>query len=1629
VFDDQAPGKLARRPAFGCGVVVGEQSRAGDRKHGSTVIDPVKPGSISPFVGEAELAERMRALDWSATPLGPVDSWPASLRSVVRILLTSRFSMWLGWGSELTFFYNDAYRRDTLRAKHPWALGRPAREVWAEIWQDIGPRIQSVLATGVATWDEGLLLFLERAGYPEETYHTFSYSPLADEDGQVVGMLCVVSEDTDRVLSERRMATLGELAAALAAARTRDDIVVAVREQLGRNTQDVPFSLIYLFDDAGMAHLACTTGIEAGAAGATRKIGPDGADHDWPVSQVSAGQTVLVGDLEDRFGQLPAGAWTQPPRQAALMPLAAAQGQGAVAGLLVVGLNPHRAYDDRYRGFIELVASQIASGFVNAGAYEAERRRAEALAELDRAKTDFFSNVSHEFRTPLTLIMGPVTELRSAEQVDPVRLRTELEVIHRNGLRLGKLVNTLLDFSRLQAGRVHARYEPLDLGVVTAELASVFRSAIERAGLRLEADCTDLGEPVYVDREMWEKVVLNLLSNALKFTFDGHITVTVRRRGDSAVLTVTDTGTGIPAEELPRLFDRFHRVRGARSRSHEGSGIGLALVAELVALHGGQITADSTPDVGTTVTVTLPLGKAHLPADQIVPPSPVVAATEAAAPFVEQAYRWLPDAAVPPDNDAPPELTAADCLGPTQRGRVLVADDNADMREYLARLLGARYEVQTVSDGVAALAAATAARPDLILSDVMMPGMDGLALLAALRGDVRTMRMPVLLLSARAGQEAAVAGLAAGADDYLIKPFSAEELLARVDAHLQLGRIRREAEQRLESLQQATAALSAAATPAEVAQTAVTHLAQLLGAATTTLHEVRETGTLEWVAGLGSAPELARNWSTLPLSAPVAFADAARRRRPVWLESLADCDQAYPGLAALATQYGYPAQANLPVVIGDRCLGVLGALFDQPRQFSQAERATAVTLAELCAQAWHRAQLLTSETAARHTAERLNRLVGALSGATGVAAVAQVILGYADELGADAAVVVGRGTHGQLPVLATRGYPEPGARLAMDAAHPLAHAVRTAQPVWRGSRSAQAWQDHAFDADGPLPVQVAVPLIVGDTVIGALGFRIADQALAFTPEERAMILTLAGQCAQALDRARLYQAEHHVAQTLQRSLLPRQLPEFDRLALAARYLPGAPDVAAGGDWYDVLALSEHRVAIVVGDVVGRGVPAAAVMGQLRTALAAYLLDGHGPAAALERLDRLATRIPGARASTTVVVIVDLITGQLCWARAGHPPPLLVESDQTRYLTGGAGGPLAVHRRPPYTEAITQIQPGACLLLYTDGLIERRGQVLDEGLDHLVTTAAELCVQPPTALLDGLLAAALPDTGPADDIALIAARYLPAPLHQQLPADPARLIDLRRAVRVWARTGGLPTALSEDLQLTLGEAAANAVEHAYATASEPGEFTYLLTQRGDGGIDVEVRDFGCWRPEPSSNRHRGRGLSIIRDIATDVVVEPSPTGTQIRFLVPSPSPDPAAPPAPPHPAPATSPTPTELHVHQQLGGGRRLELRGELDLTTAATLRDPLLGQLHAPGPITLDLRAVEYLSSAGVGLLIDAAEYAEAQHLVLQLQLAADSLVARLLTLTGLDTTLLITTDPAGVGGDERHEERLIVDC
>lgn len=432
-------------------------------------------------------------------------------------------------------------------------------------------------------------------------------------------------------------------------------------------------------------------------------------------------------------------------------------------------------------------------------AYEREiARQREELAQLDKLKTQFFANISHEFRTPLTLMMGPLEDaIAQPDGLSPTNSE-RLEMAHRNSLRLLKLVNTLLDFSRIEAGRVQASYEPTDLALLTAELASVFRSAIERAGMKLAIDCPPLPEQVYVDREMWEKIVLNLLSNAFKFTFEGGIQVSLRAVDGAAELIVRDTGTGIPADEIPRLFERFHRVSGARGRSYEGSGIGLALVQELIKLHGGSVRVESEVDQGTAFIVTIPFGRGHLPADRISGARTLASTALRGDAYVQEALRWLPEVRNA-TNEVPAEsaLSAENVLPSTEAGekraRILVADDNADMREYVQRLLREKYDVVAVADGEAALQSVREQRPDLILSDVMMPGLDGFGLLRAVRDDRDLKSIPFILLSARAGEESRVEGLDAGADDYLVKPFSARELLARVTVRLNMARVRREA--------------------------------------------------------------------------------------------------------------------------------------------------------------------------------------------------------------------------------------------------------------------------------------------------------------------------------------------------------------------------------------------------------------------------------------------------------------------------------------------------------------------------------------------------------------------------------------------------------------------------------------------------------------------------------------------------------------------------------------------------------------------------------------------------------------------------------------------------------------------
>ena len=696
--------------------------------------------------GGGEMGGRIRALDWSRTPLGPAPAWPQSLRSPLSMMLPSKAQIILFWGPAYVVFYNDAYR-SVFGAKHPRMLGEPGRLAWSEIW-DSGVRLHDLLdgvvATGEAFKANDMLFLLERFGFVEETYFDVSYDPVRGETGQVAGVYCIVTETTARVIGERRLAFLSDLATSTSPARNPSEACSLAMRAVERHPGKAPFAQVWLGD----ALQASTAGAEA-------------AIRDAPRDGICELDLVIAGS--------------------------------PLRGRLVVGLNPRRPFDEPYREFLGLVANQLATAIATGHAYAQERGRAEALAQIDRAKTSFFTNLSHEFRTPLTLMLGPLEDLdaRLPTTADRVLVATA----HRNAERLLRLVNSLLDYARIEGGRAVASFEPVDFVAVNEALASTFRSACERAGLALHICAQPLPQPVHVDREQWEKIVLNLLSNAFKFTWQGGIEVHVRPAADGtmAELEVRDTGAGIPATQLDRVFDRFHRVEGVRGRSIEGSGIGLALVLELVKLHGGSIAVASEVGRGTAFTVRLPFGHAHLPPAQVrlTEPEPRALAPTQAEAFVGEALGWLP-----PDSGAP--AAEQDAPGPAlagpRSGRVLVADDNADLRAYLGQLLGDRWRVAFAADGQQALEQALADPPDLVLCDVMMPGLDGLALLARLRGDERTRTCPVILLSARAGDEAREEGLAAGADDYITKPFSARELRARVAAQLATARLRRDVE-------------------------------------------------------------------------------------------------------------------------------------------------------------------------------------------------------------------------------------------------------------------------------------------------------------------------------------------------------------------------------------------------------------------------------------------------------------------------------------------------------------------------------------------------------------------------------------------------------------------------------------------------------------------------------------------------------------------------------------------------------------------------------------------------------------------------------------------------------------------
>jgi signal transduction histidine kinase len=774
---------------------------------------------------QGEMAGRFGDFDWAVTSIGPPERWPITWLKAWELIRDSSFPAALALGPDHIYLYNDAFIPLGGAARHPAALGLPVKLVWEEIWQPyLEPRFQQTLATGRPTGEVDLLMPIMRSGYLEETYMRFSFAAVRDDEGNPSGILCTATENTQLVIMKRQSDCLRRLAADCASADSPEEACHLAAAVLDEQHRDVPFALFYAFDrGSGRVVRVASAGLDTIPEVVPQVVPFDSAADPWRLATVAYdGKSSLIAGVAASMG----AGLRRPelvPQQAIALPVSSG-GSDMPSGILVAGLNPMRPSAES-GAFHELAATHLEKAVGRARMKQLAEERARELSALDRAKTVFFSNISHELRTPLTLLLGPMHQVLDCANLEPEH-RELLGMARQAGGRLQKLVDSLLDFSKIEAGRADAHYLPTDLPVLTADLAAMFCSVFECAHIPLAVDCPATPEPAYVDPEMWAKIVHNLLSNALKFTLEGQVTVRLLTSADQFQLEVSDTGCGIAREDLQRIFQRFVRVPASRARTVEGTGIGLSLVEELTRLHGGAVEVSSELGAGTTFRVRIPTGFAHLPQNRIGAARTLPPPDTGAQPFLDQALGWIgEDVAVATSNFG---LSAADpagrprgihdaLAGPDQdsRERVLVVDDNAQMRQYLSRLLRYRWHVETAPDGVAALEHIRARAPDVVIADIMMPRMDGIAMLRELRAETLTAELPVLLLSARAGEEASVGGLQAGANDYLVKPFSQRELVARVETLLAQGRqraaersARKQAEQTIRAREEFFAALS-----------------------------------------------------------------------------------------------------------------------------------------------------------------------------------------------------------------------------------------------------------------------------------------------------------------------------------------------------------------------------------------------------------------------------------------------------------------------------------------------------------------------------------------------------------------------------------------------------------------------------------------------------------------------------------------------------------------------------------------------------------------------------------------------------------------------------------------------------
>ncbi|MEZ5102011.1 MAG: SpoIIE family protein phosphatase [Thermoleophilia bacterium] len=704
---------------------------------------------------------------------------------------------------------------------------------------------------------------------------------------------------------------------------------------------------------------------------------------------------------------------------------------------------------------------------------------------------------------------------------------------------------------------------------------------------------------------------------------------------------------------------------------------------------------------------------------------------------------------------------------------------------------------------------------------------------------------------------------------------------ARVEAEQATAR-----EHRLVAL---AASLAVAATPTEIGDAVVAAGAAALGAGAGAMVTLERAGHHARVlSSFGYGPDVLARWQAVRLAPDTPIGDTLTSGRTVVVRDVDELHRRYP----ITDEAGYgsvsAALAAVPLVVAGRTIGALKFGFDAAREVDAADLALLRTIASQCAQALERARLYEAEQRARLDAERaaaqlarLQSLTSDLAAALTAADVAEAVLRHVvPALGAAGGAVVLRRDAG-FALLHGSGYPEtalaalPG--VLVTAGTPLDAAIAAGRPLVLSTVEPQAEPDAwVVELHGLLDVStsVVVPL-PGGAHTCAIVLSWADPRV-IQDAELAYLAAVSVQCAQALDRAGLYDREHRIAETLQRSMLTESLPPVRGIALAARYLAGGAGLKVGGDWYDAIPLDDGRVVLAVGDVVGHGVQAAAVMGQLRNAVRAYVLEGYGPAETLERLNRLIARLGDCQFATACLVELDPAAARIRVASAGHPPPLLAGTGGGRLVDGGRSLPLAVLPDVAYAEQVLPLPSDAVLLLYTDGLVERRGESLDDGLARLVASV-DGRPQTPWEVVDRVLGA-LAAGGVDDDVAVLAARLAPSPLEIRLPAAPGSLGDARRCLERWLHGLGVHDVAAFDVLTATGEALANAIEH----AAQPAGIDVRLDARVDGGeLVVTIADDGRWRP-PAPDGLRGFGLGLMRALADDMSVEAGDAGTVVTL---------------------------------------------------------------------------------------------------------------------------------------------------